>query len=249
MPCSRARPISLMAQELSHTGSFGWQVATGEIIWTAETFRVFGYDRATKPSLQLIVERTHPEDREAVQKTIDQASREQTDFEHEYRLLMPDGSVKARPRQGTRDDQRVRQSRIRRSSDGHHGRKAGGAAATPERDLSRRGPAFEPHLEAGPGTCAAGTSSTARPKSIACSASIRNKVASAEEIQSRIPAEDLEMLGEVVRQAVRSQAGTARIRFSDIAARRRDKARPLGGASRARRRWRLSARSSVHISM
>src|SRR5215472_6821841 len=53
------------AQGLSHTGSFGWQVATGEIIWTAETFRIFGYDPATSPSIQHVVERTHPEDRAA----------------------------------------------------------------------------------------------------------------------------------------------------------------------------------------
>src|SRR5262249_20640495 len=82
------------AQRLSHTGSFGWQVATDEIFWTTETFRVFGFDTETRPTIRAIIERTHPEDREAVQRTIDQASRDHKDFEHEYRLLMPDGSVK-----------------------------------------------------------------------------------------------------------------------------------------------------------
>jgi PAS domain S-box-containing protein len=82
------------AQRLSGTGSFGWNLASGEIVWSDETFRIFGYDRATKPSLELIVQRTHPDDRTAVQNTIDRASREGRDFDHEYRLLMPDGSVK-----------------------------------------------------------------------------------------------------------------------------------------------------------
>jgi PAS domain S-box-containing protein len=82
------------AQRLSGTGSFGWNVASGCIIWSDQTFRIFGCDRNTRPVLELIVRRTHPEDRAAVQQTIDRASREGTDFEHEYRLLLPDRSVK-----------------------------------------------------------------------------------------------------------------------------------------------------------
>jgi PAS domain S-box-containing protein len=82
------------AQKLSGTGSFGWNVSGGEIFWSDETFRIFQCDRATKPTVELIVQRTHPEDRAAVRKTIDDASGTGKDFEHEYRLLMPDGSVK-----------------------------------------------------------------------------------------------------------------------------------------------------------
>lgn len=82
------------AQELSRTGSFGWSVATGEIVWSKETFRIFGCDEATKPTLQLVFQRTHPEDRAAVQETVERASRDGKDFEHEYRLLMLDGAVK-----------------------------------------------------------------------------------------------------------------------------------------------------------
>jgi PAS domain S-box-containing protein len=81
------------AQRLSRTGSFGWNVSSGEIIWSEQTFRIFQCDRATKPTLEFIVQRTHPEDRAEVQKTMDQASRDGKDFDHEYRLLMPDGSV------------------------------------------------------------------------------------------------------------------------------------------------------------
>ncbi len=82
------------AQRLSGTGSFGWNIANGEIIWSDQTFRIFGGDRTTKPTVEFIVQRTHPEDRAAVQQTIGRASVDGKDFEHEYRLLMPDGSVK-----------------------------------------------------------------------------------------------------------------------------------------------------------
>jgi PAS domain S-box-containing protein len=82
------------AQRLNHTGSFGWNVTSREIFWSDETFRIFQLDQAKRPTLEFIVERTHPDDRAAVQKTIDDASSNGKDFDHEYRLLMPDGSVK-----------------------------------------------------------------------------------------------------------------------------------------------------------
>jgi PAS domain S-box-containing protein len=82
------------AQRLSRTGSFGWNLSAGEIFWSDETFRILQCDRAAKPSLELLFQRTHPDDRAAVQKTIQQASSDGKAFEHEYRLLMPDGSLK-----------------------------------------------------------------------------------------------------------------------------------------------------------
>src|ERR1700730_6090217 len=82
------------AQKLSHTGSFGWDVSHGEIYWSRETFRIFEYEPAQKPTIELILQRTHPEDRPAVQQLIDRVSRELEAFEFEHRLLTPDGSVK-----------------------------------------------------------------------------------------------------------------------------------------------------------
>ncbi|MCP3397119.1 PAS domain S-box protein [Bradyrhizobium sp. CCGB20] len=81
------------AQELSRTGSFGWNVATGEVFWSKETFRIFQYDPETKPTPQHVLDRTHPKDKAEVRETIDRGFRGE-DFEHEYRLLMPDGSIK-----------------------------------------------------------------------------------------------------------------------------------------------------------
>src|SRR6202049_4061940 len=82
------------AQRLSHTGSFGWRPSTGEILWSEETFRIFQYDRTTKPTAELILERVHPDDVALVKQTIERASRDGKDFEHEYRLVMPDGAGK-----------------------------------------------------------------------------------------------------------------------------------------------------------
>ena len=82
------------AQRLTHTGSFGWSVQSGEIRWSDETFRIFECDPKTKPTLEVILLRTHPEDIAFVKQTIERASREQKDFDFEHRLLMQDGSIK-----------------------------------------------------------------------------------------------------------------------------------------------------------
>src|SRR3982075_1683485 len=82
------------AQRLSHTGSFGWRPSTGEILWSEETLRIFQYDRATKPTVELVLQRVHPDDAPLVKETVERASQDGKDFEHEYRLVMPDGAVK-----------------------------------------------------------------------------------------------------------------------------------------------------------
>jgi signal transduction histidine kinase/PAS domain-containing protein len=82
------------AQRVSHTGSFGWSVSSGHIVWSEETFRILEYDRANKPTVEVILQRTHPEDRAFVQETLDQAAGDRNAFDFEHRLLVPDGSVK-----------------------------------------------------------------------------------------------------------------------------------------------------------
>src|SRR6266576_1131123 len=82
------------AQRLSLTGSFGWNVSSGELFWSKETFCMLGYDQGTKPTLELVLNRVHPEDLTFVQQTIDRASRDGTDVDFEHRLLFPDGSIK-----------------------------------------------------------------------------------------------------------------------------------------------------------
>jgi PAS domain S-box-containing protein len=82
------------AQRLSHTGSFGWRVCSGATFWSEEMYRIIGYDRAIKPTMELVLQRLHPDDIALVQQTLDRACRDGKDWELEHRLLMPDGAVK-----------------------------------------------------------------------------------------------------------------------------------------------------------
>jgi PAS domain S-box-containing protein len=82
------------AQKLSRTGSFGWNAVTGDLYWSAETFRIFGFDPGTKPTVERVIGRTHPEDRVRVRQTIEGNARERRSFDYEHRLLMPNGSIK-----------------------------------------------------------------------------------------------------------------------------------------------------------
>jgi PAS domain S-box-containing protein len=82
------------AQRLSLTGSFAWNVSRGEVFWSDEMYRILGFDRATKSTLELLFQRIHPGDRAFVQATLDRASMYGTDLDIEHRLLMPEGSVK-----------------------------------------------------------------------------------------------------------------------------------------------------------
>jgi PAS domain S-box-containing protein len=82
------------AQRLSQTGSFGWRPDSGEVVWSDETYRIFGYDPTIKLTIDSVVQRVHLEDRPDFLKVIETASAGATQFDHTYRLLLPDGSVK-----------------------------------------------------------------------------------------------------------------------------------------------------------
>jgi hypothetical protein len=95
--CGFTQPKSeakIRRQRLSKTGSFGWGLASGKIYWSRETFRIFEYDLATKPTLELALNRVHPLDRAPVRDVMDRTLREGKDFDLEHRLLMPDDTVK-----------------------------------------------------------------------------------------------------------------------------------------------------------
>jgi PAS domain S-box-containing protein len=82
------------AQRLSHTGSFGCKFSTGEMCWSEETFGIFGYNRATTPTVEAILQRVHPEDKARVQVHMHRAASEGQGCDLEYSLIMPDNSVK-----------------------------------------------------------------------------------------------------------------------------------------------------------
>lgn len=82
------------AQRLSATGTFSWRVSTDEITWSDEVYRILELDSATTPGFDAIYRRVHPDDISSHREMIRRQRRKGRDFEHEYRLLMPDGTVK-----------------------------------------------------------------------------------------------------------------------------------------------------------
>ena len=82
------------AQSLSQTGSFAWEVASGEIRWSEEAYRIFACDPTTAPTLDLVLQRTHPEDRTFLERLLERVGRDRQSWEVDHRLLLPDGSIK-----------------------------------------------------------------------------------------------------------------------------------------------------------
>jgi C4-dicarboxylate-specific signal transduction histidine kinase len=82
------------AQRLSHTGSFAWNVSSGELVWSEETYRIFEHDPATRITIEVVLDRVHPDDMALVLQVINRAATHQQAYDFEHRLLMPDGSVK-----------------------------------------------------------------------------------------------------------------------------------------------------------
>jgi PAS domain S-box-containing protein len=90
----RSEAYLAQGQSISHTGSFGWNVSSGEIYWSDETYRIYELDRAVKPTRELAFQLIHPDDRDRLQQVIDRAICERADIDFAARFLRPDGSVK-----------------------------------------------------------------------------------------------------------------------------------------------------------
>ena len=90
----RSEAFLAQGQRLTLTGSLWWDVSNGEIIWSDETFRVMEVPGSIKPTLQLALDRVHPEDLSLVREMVDRSAREGVNMDFETRLLMPDESVK-----------------------------------------------------------------------------------------------------------------------------------------------------------
>jgi PAS domain S-box-containing protein len=90
----RSEASLVEAQRLSSTGTFSWRVATDDIAWSEQTYRIYELDPAEPVTLDLLGSRLHPEDIPSFQQMLDRQRDEGDDFEHEHRLQMPDRSVK-----------------------------------------------------------------------------------------------------------------------------------------------------------
>ncbi|MGB8475811.1 MAG: ATP-binding protein [Candidatus Acidiferrum sp.] len=92
----RSEAFLVDAQRLSSTGSFSWRVATDEITWSEQLYQMYEIEMGAPITLGLIRTRVHPKDVSLIEKMrmVDQARADGNDFEWQYRLLMPDQSIK-----------------------------------------------------------------------------------------------------------------------------------------------------------
>ncbi len=91
----RSEASLAQAQQISHTGSWRWNVGSGEVRWSTEHFRIFSLDPQTdRPSYATFTDRIHVEDRPAFEQVLNLAVRDRSRFQHQYRIVLPDGSIK-----------------------------------------------------------------------------------------------------------------------------------------------------------
>jgi PAS domain S-box-containing protein len=83
------------AQEVGQIGSWKLDVNSNELYWSKEQYRIFGFNGYdTKPSLSMFLERVHPSDRAMLEQTMAHAIRQKERYTQDYRIVLPDGSIK-----------------------------------------------------------------------------------------------------------------------------------------------------------
>jgi PAS domain S-box-containing protein len=90
----RSEAYSAEAQKVSMTGSVAWHIETDDHFWSDETYQIMGFDRDTKPNIEMIVDRVHPDDRARLRDEIERARQGAESLDLEQRLVMPDGQIK-----------------------------------------------------------------------------------------------------------------------------------------------------------
>lgn len=90
----RSRAFLAEGQRLGQIGTYSWRVATGEITWSEELYRIYGLEIGVPVTLELIRTRVHPDDLTLYEKMVEEAPRGGRNFEWHYRLMMPDRSIK-----------------------------------------------------------------------------------------------------------------------------------------------------------
>jgi signal transduction histidine kinase len=90
----RSEAFLAEGQHLSQIGTFSWRVATDEVTWSEQLYRIYECEIGVPVTLEVICTRVHPEDVSLLEKMVDQARGGANDFEWQYRLMMPDHSIK-----------------------------------------------------------------------------------------------------------------------------------------------------------
>jgi len=92
----RSEAVLAEGQRLSQTGTYSWRVATDEVTWSEQLYRIYEFEVGVPVTLDLMRTRVHPEDVSLLEKMkmVDQARNGGDDFEWQFRLIMPDRSIK-----------------------------------------------------------------------------------------------------------------------------------------------------------
>src|SRR5262245_14169795 len=81
------------AEAIAHIGSWEWTVATGEMTWSDELYRIHGFEPGSVAiTLERFLAHTHPDDRERVQREIQSVLRHAGPFSYRAVIVRPDGS-------------------------------------------------------------------------------------------------------------------------------------------------------------
>jgi PAS domain S-box-containing protein len=90
----RSEAFLAEGERLGQIGSYCWHAATGEVIWSEQLYRIYELEIGAPVTLELIRTRVHPDDLSLYEKMTQQAPSSGKSFEWQYRLMMPDHSIK-----------------------------------------------------------------------------------------------------------------------------------------------------------
>src|SRR6202167_5012810 len=91
----RSEESLLEAQRLSHIGSWKLDAASGAVIVSPEIHRIFGvYPDEDTSRVEFWLSRNHPEDQKRIREFFERSTSQKTDYEADYRIVLPDGTIK-----------------------------------------------------------------------------------------------------------------------------------------------------------
>lgn len=80
------------AQQIAHIGNWTWDLATSEITWSDELYRIFGLSpQETRIDLETFLSFVHPDDQRNVRKLVEESRKNNTPFDYDHRIIRPDG--------------------------------------------------------------------------------------------------------------------------------------------------------------
>jgi predicted ATPase/signal transduction histidine kinase len=92
----RSEAFLAEGQRMSHTGSWSWNVPSGQLVWSEENYVIFGWkpQDVPAPTLEMFLGRVHPEDQPLVRQTLQSAIRDRISFAFDFRISLSGGVVK-----------------------------------------------------------------------------------------------------------------------------------------------------------